>query len=135
MKHIATNGSTIVLLDDDAARRNIRAMVLMTHGYDVQCAATVVEAQTICRETRPSVVLVGTGNDCRSHSWLRQLAVSSRPRVGFLLNEGEHLCAVLFNGKTILAREGPDDIVARVAGLLSDRKAGFSDSRAAGGTT
>ena len=121
MKRISTKDkSTIVLLlDDDAARRSARAMVLMTHGYDVQCAATIVEAQTICREARPSVVLIGTGYDRRSHSWLRQLAMYSRPRVGFLLNEGENLCAVLFNGKTIMAREGPDDMVGRVEMLLS----------------
>ena len=108
----------VLLLDDNATRRAARAMVLMTHGYDVQCASTIMAAQAVCRETQPSIVLIGTGYDRRSYSWLQQLAAHPWPRVGFLLNEGENLCAVLFNGKTILAGEGPDDMVGRVEMLL-----------------
>ena len=110
--------SVILLLDDDAVRRNTRAVMLMTHGYDVHCASTLKQAQAICRETCPRLVLVGSAYERQAHRWLQQLAIRSQQRVGFLLNEGENLCAVLFNGRTILASEGPDDMVGRVEMLL-----------------
>lgn len=110
--------AVILLYDGDSVRRNTRAMMLMTHGYDVHCASTLAEAQVVCHETAPSLVLIGGGYERQSHRWLQQLAIRPRQRVGFLLNEGENLCAVLFEGKTILASEGPDDMVGRVEMLL-----------------
>lgn len=119
MKRIpATKNSVILLLDGDTSRRNIRAMMLMTHGYDVHCASTLKEALVICRRNSPQLVLIGDGPDRQSHRWLQELATRPQQRVGFLLDEGENLCAVLFNGRTIMASEGPDDMVGRVEMLL-----------------
>jgi hypothetical protein len=111
--------TTVVLLDDNGPRRSARAMVLMTHGYDVHCAATMVEAQSLCAEVRPALVLIGTGQGRHTRGWLQQFAIHPPQRVGFLLNEGQYLCAVSFNGKTIRGREGPDDMITRVAKLLA----------------
>jgi len=110
--------TTVLLLDDNGPRRSVRAMVLMTHGYDVHCAATIVDAKSLCEEVRPALVLIGTAQG-RIRGWLQQLALHPPRRVGFLLNEGEYLCAVSLNGETIRRSEGPDDMIARVAALLA----------------
>lgn len=119
MKPASAKARTILLVDDRSGRRNLRAIVLTTHGYDVQCVANLVDAQRQYRRFAPDLVLLGLSGNARS-AYRPDPFWCSQPgqRFGFLLNEGQNLCAVLFNGKTVLASEGPDDLVARVAMLL-----------------
>lgn len=113
-----TKAKRILLVDDDASRRNIRAVILFTHGYDVHCVPTISAAITWAG-SEPDLLLIG-GVDVRSDwRWLERIG-KQRPkqRVGFLLNEGETLCAVQFEGELLLAEEGPGDLVSRVEMLL-----------------
>lgn len=119
MKPASARARTILLVDDQARRRNLRAIVLTTHGYDVQCVTNLVDAQRQYRQQAPDLVLLGLTGNVRS-AYRPDLFWSSQPgqRFGFLLNEGQNLCPVLFNGRTVLSSEGPDDFVARVAMLF-----------------
>ena len=110
---------TILLVDDDTRRRNVRAIVLTTHGYDVQCVTNLVEAQRQCRRESPDLVLMGLSGNARSAYRLDPFwSAYPSQRFGFLLNEGQTLCPVMFNGRMVISSEGPDDLVERVAMLL-----------------
>jgi len=118
----AQTAATILLLDDDSRLRNSRATLLSDHGYEVQCAATAADAELHCRASAPDLVLVGLSGRAAATFFLdRQVrAANPRQRIGFLMHDDHSLCAVLFNGETILTRAGPDDLVGRVATLLRE---------------
>lgn len=114
-----TSATTILLVDDQVARRKARAMILLTHGYDVCSTPTIAEAVRLCAAQPTDLLLIGISGKidffCNAHSMRRS---GAQQRVGFLLNEGEELCAVRFNGELLLPREGPDDMLTRVEMLL-----------------
>jgi DNA-binding NarL/FixJ family response regulator len=119
MKRSSNVTPTILLVDDNTRRRNVRAIVLTTHGYDVQCASDLADAQQQYRRQSPDLVLMGLSGNARSAYRLDPFwSAQPSQRFGFLLNEGQNLCAVMFNGRTVMSSEGPDDLVARVAMLL-----------------
>jgi DNA-binding NarL/FixJ family response regulator len=119
MKRLSSVTPTILLVDDITGRRNVRAVVLSTHGYDVQCAADLADAQQQYRRQSPDLVLMGLSGNARSAYRLDPFwSAQPSQRFGFLLNEGQNLCAVMFNGRTVMSSEGPDDLVARVAMLF-----------------
>jgi CheY-like chemotaxis protein len=110
----------ILLLDDDALRRSTRAVILLTHGYDVESVATMSDALRVCGADEPDLLLIGVTQRMTPRSWLDRIGKSHpRQRVGFLLNEGEKLCSVQFEGELLMAEEGPADLVSRVAMLLN----------------
>jgi hypothetical protein len=110
---------TILLVDDDTRRRNARATVLTTHGYDVRCVANLAAAQRQCRRESPDLVLMGLSGNARNAYRLDPFwSAYPSQRFGFLLNEGQNLCPVTFNGRALISSESPDDMVARVAMLL-----------------
>lgn len=114
--------ASILLIDDNACRRTERALVLATHGYEVECAESYDDAVRQCRVNKPDLLLIGVTHAAESPSPQGHgFICGEQQALGFLLNEGQHLCAVEFNGKLLLAREGPDDFVARVAMLLDRR--------------
>jgi hypothetical protein len=111
--------TTILLVDDNSARRSARAMVLFTHGYDVECAASLAAAQPIFEADKPDLLLIGVSERIRPRSALQKFGVSHpQQRVGFLLNEGQELCPVWFDGELLMPAEGSDDVVSRVTALL-----------------
>lgn len=112
----------ILLLDDDASRRSTRAVILLTHGYEVESVANISDALRACGADEPDLLLIGVTETTASRSWPERIAKRyPRQRVGFLLNEGEKLCAVQFDGELLLAEEGPSDLISRVAMLLNPR--------------
>ena len=114
--------TTILLLDDDSRLRSSRATLLSDHGYAVQCAATAADAELHCRDSAPDLVLVGLSGRAAATFFLDRQVRAANPgqRIGFLMHEDHSLCAVLFNGETILPQAGPDDLVGRVATLLRE---------------
>ena len=115
-----TKAKKILLVDDDASRRSTRTMILLTHGYDVQCVPTMSAAMRAERGSEPDLLLIGVTNRITEKRWLERMAkLRPRQRVGFLLNEGENLCAVQFEGELLLPEEGAADFVSRVAMLLN----------------
>ena len=100
---------------------NAQAMMLSTHGYEVETANNASEARTRWHACRPDLVLLALGDSADGNFGLWQSIREADPaqRVGFLLNSSQNLCRVYLNGEVILRAEGSDDIIERVQKLLS----------------
>lgn len=121
----AGNGSShrasILLVDDDSRRRNLRAIMLSTHGYDVGSASNAVEAQSTWEVTRPDLVLVALSRyNAGTLEFLEGIKrVSPHQRVAFLNGESLHLAPLFYNGELIRKAEGPGDFLEQVGNLLA----------------
>ena len=114
--------ASVLLVDENAARRSERAIVLLTHGYEVECAASYEEAQRECRANKPDLLLIGITHPAEApFAKHHDFIFDPQQALGFLLNEGQELCALQFDGKLLSPREGPDDFLARVEMLLNRR--------------
>ncbi len=119
VKTTSRSAVKIVLVDDEIGHLNPSAIVLTTHGYDVECIATAAAGER-CLEIDPDLVLIGLHRDT-SHSF--RLAHSIRhirpgQRVGFFMRNEQFLCKLSYEGEAIRDREGADDLVRRVAEML-----------------
>ena len=69
--------------------------MLVTHGYELQCAASFADAQHQCRANEPELLLIGVTQAGRARSAPDQdLIGNAQQGVGFLLNEGKERSAV-----------------------------------------
>ncbi|MGE5112412.1 MAG: hypothetical protein ACM3JB_16225, partial [Acidobacteriaceae bacterium] len=48
----------ILLLESEGRSRDLHAMILMTHGYDIECTANYIQAWNMWRAKRPDLILV-----------------------------------------------------------------------------
>ena len=113
--------ASILLVDNDSSMRNLRAVMLSTHGYDVDSASNSVEAQSAWEVTRPDLVLVAFSRySAGTLEFLEGIKrVSPRQRVAFLNGESLHLAPLFYNGELIRKAEGPGDFLERVRALLA----------------
>lgn len=115
------DGMRILLVDDDSQLRSARAIMLSTHGYEVESASDTTEACRRGRASRPDlVVLALTATADRTFSFCQEIRKAlPAQRVGFLLAESQYLCPVFQDGGMILPGEGPEDFLGRVQEILS----------------
>ena len=113
--------ASILLVDNDSSMRNLRAVMLSTHGYDVDSASNSVEAQSAWEVTRPDLVLVAFSRySAGTLEFLEGIKrVSPQQRVAFLNGESLHLAPLFYNGELIRKAEGPGDFLERVRALLA----------------
>lgn len=111
----------ILLVDDNAHLRNTRAVMLSTHGYEVESVQDTTEACLRWAVNRPDLVLLSLSKTADRTFTLCPAIRESIPaqRVGFLLAESQYLCPVFLDGVVILRGEGPEDFLARVQAMLS----------------
>ncbi len=111
----------ILLVDDNSQLRNTRAVMLSTHGYEVEAVHDTMEACPRWRANRPHLVLLALSKTAdRTFSFCPDIRDSlPAQRVGFLLAESQYLCPVLLEGGVILKGEGPEDFLGRVQAMLS----------------
>ena len=114
-------GASILLVGCSTALTSTNAGMLSTHGYAVETVKSASEARARLRACRPDLVLLALGDSADGNFDLWQSIRKSDPgqRIGFLLAGTQYLCRVFFNGEMILRGEGPEDIVARVKGMLA----------------
>ncbi|MGH9556432.1 MAG: hypothetical protein ACRD2Y_11485 [Terriglobales bacterium] len=114
-------GARILLVGGNSPLMSTHAVMLSTHGYDVDTAKDASEARARWRACRPDLVLLALGDSSDGNFGLWQSIRQSDPaqRVGFLLTGAQYLCSVFFNGKLVLRGEGPEDIVERVKAMLA----------------
>lgn len=113
---------SVLLVDENGARRSERAIVLHTHGYEVECASSYAEAQRQCHAHKPDLLLIGITHPAEAPFALHHdFIFDPQQALGFLLDEGQNLCALHFDGTLLLPPEGPDDFLARVEMLLNRR--------------
>ena len=111
----------ILLVDDNSQLRETRALMLSTHGYEVEAVRDTMEACPRWRVCRPHLVLLALSETAdRTFSFCPDIRDSlPTQRVGFLLARSQYLCPVLLEGGVILQGEGPEDFLARVQAILS----------------
>ena len=111
----------ILLVDDNSQLREARALMLSTHGYEVEAVRDTMEACPRWRACRPHLVLLALSETAdRTFSFCPDIRDSlPTQRVGFLLAHSQYLCPVLLEGGVILQGEGPEDFLARVQAILS----------------
>lgn len=110
----------ILLVDDDPQLRNTRAVMLSTHGYEVESVPDTTEACQRWHANRPDLVLLALSERAdRTFSFCPEIRESlPAQRVGFLLAESQYLCPVFLDGGVILKGEGPEDFLGRVQAML-----------------
>jgi hypothetical protein len=110
---------SILLVGDHPPQLNSQAIVLGTHGYDVECVSSAAAGRQ-CRSTSPDLVLVGfNGRPAEMFGVAHTIQRSNpRQRIGLLIHDKQYLCSLSWDGKVIRGGEGPDDLIARVAALL-----------------
>lgn len=111
----------ILLVDDNSQLRHTRALMLSTHGYEVEAVRDTMEACLRWRANRPHLVLLALSKTSdRTFSFCPDIRDSlPAQRVGFLLAESQYLCPVFLDGGVILPGEGPEDFLGRVQAMLS----------------
>lgn len=115
-------GARILLVGENLRLMRTQAVMLSTHGYEVETVKDASEARARWRARRPDLVLVALSASAGSNFGVLRSIREWDPaqRVGFLLSGAQYLCRVFFNGELILRGEGPEDIVERVRALLSE---------------
>ena len=116
----------ILLLESRGISRDLHAMILMTHGYDVECTANDDQAWNMWKAKRPDLILVALDiREVRLFGLLErirrldssQMVRGLRPR----------LCSVLFDGCIVRVEMAPDDILV----VAHDAHAGVPRTQAA----
>lgn len=115
-------GMRILLVDDNSQLRNTRAVMLSTHGYEVESVSDTAEACLSWHAKRPDLVLlalsVGEMAD-QAFIWCQGIRDSiPAQRIGFLLAQTQYLCPVFLDGGVLLKGEGPEDFLGRVQAIL-----------------
>ncbi len=115
------NATRILLVGSDTLLTRSDAVMLGTHGYNVETVKSASEARERLRACAPDLVLLALSDSADGNFGLWQSIRQSDPaqRMGFLLTGTQYLCRVFFNGELVLQREGPEDIVERVKGMLA----------------
>jgi hypothetical protein len=110
---------SILLVGDHPPQLNSQAILLGTHGYDVECVRSAAAGRH-CRSTSPDLVLIGfTGRPDEMFVVAHTIQQANpRQRIGFLIHDKQYLCSLSWDGRVIRDGEGPDDLIARVAALL-----------------
>ena len=110
----------ILLVDDDSGMRNFRAIMLSTHGYEVESVSSSAEADLSWQATRPDLVLVAFSRyRAGTLEFLEKIKrVSPEQRVAFVNGESPHLSPLFYNGELIRKAEGPEDFIEQVGALL-----------------
>jgi len=115
-----TQRGSILLLDDDSRMRSLRAIMLSTHGYEVDSVNSPAEAHVRWEATRHDLVLVAFSR-YRSGTleFLENIKrVRPQQRVGLMNGESLHLSPLFYNGELIRKAEGPEDLIEQVGALL-----------------
>ncbi|HYX69749.1 MAG TPA: hypothetical protein VE825_11495 [Terriglobales bacterium] len=111
---------TILLVDDNAKSRNVRAISLTTHGYEVETIANASENEA-WRRGRYDLVLLSASQRLQRDMPAWRRIQKEHPRQQFMLvTDGSlQLCPVFYNGQEVLSVQGPEEMLERVAALLA----------------
>ena len=119
--HGRTQRGSILLVDDDSKMRSLRAIMLSTHGYEVELASSSAEAHLSWEATRPDLVLVAFARyRAGTLEFLERIKrVRPQQRIAFVNGESLHLSPLFYNGELIRKAEGPEDFIEQVRTLLA----------------
>lgn len=115
----SASGRTILLVDDSPEEKHVRAIMLNTHGYNVESVSNVDEAYRFSQTKHPDLVLLALSrnSDRESTLWERIKRANPRQRIAFLINNSLYLSPV-FRLSDLVRKPGQDDFVERIGALF-----------------
>jgi len=121
MSRLESRTKRILLVDDDARARNVRSMILSTHGYDVEAVADSDAALQSWKANRPDLILVALSRDSRaSFDRVEEIMRSgSEQPVSYVVNNSLRLSALFLNDVMIRHPEEAEAFMHRVQTLFS----------------
>lgn len=66
----SASGRTILLVDDSLKEKHLRAIMLNTHGYDVEAVSDIDDAYRFSQAKHPDLVLLALSKDSEGESTL-----------------------------------------------------------------
>jgi len=121
MKDVQTYTKRILLVDDDTRARNVRSVILSTHGYEVEAVGDSAAALDSWKASRPDLVLVSLSPRLRASFDRVQeiMRTDSEQPVGHLVSSSLRLSALFFNDVMIRHPEEAEAFMQRVQALFS----------------
>lgn len=115
----SASGRTILLVDDSPKEKHVRAIMLNTHGYDVESVSNIDEAFRFSQAKHPDLVLLALSKDTVGEStlWERIKRANPMQLVAFLINDSLYLSPV-FSISDLVRRPGQDDFVDKIGALF-----------------
>ena len=109
----------ILLLESRGRSRDLHAMILMTHGYGIECTANDVQAWNMWRTMRPDLILVAL--DIRNVQLFGLLErIRRRDSSQIVRGLRPRLCSVFFDGRIVRDEIPADDILVVAHGYHAD---------------
>ena len=104
---------SVLLLEASGRSRDMRAMILMTHGHDIECTASAAQAWRIWKTKRPDLVLVALDiHDRRLFEVVERIRRSDMSQLVGVLRPA--LCSLSVDGCTVRRAIPPDDLLVTV---------------------
>lgn len=115
----SASGRTILLVDDSLKEKHLRAIMLNTHGYDVEAVSNIDDAYRFSQAKRPDLVLLALSKDSEGESilWERIRRANPLQRVAFLINDSLYLSPV-FRMSDLVRKPGQNDFVEKIGALF-----------------
>ncbi len=111
---------TILLVDDSPKEKHVWAIMLNTHGYDVDSVSNTDDAYRFSQTKHPDLVLLALSKDSDGELTLWERIKHANPgqRVAFLINNSLYFSPV-FSMSDLVRKPGQDDLVERIGALFS----------------
>jgi DNA-binding NtrC family response regulator len=115
----SASGRTILLVDDSPKEKHVRAIMLNTHGYDVESVSNIDDAFRFSQAKHPDLVLLALSKDTAGEStlWERIRRANPLQRVAFLINDSLYLSPV-FSMSDLVRKPGQGDFVDKIGALF-----------------
>jgi CheY-like chemotaxis protein len=119
MRRGSASGRTILLVDDNPKEKHVRAIMLNTHGYNVESVSNTTDAYRFSQTKHPDLVLLALSKDSDGQSslWERIRRANPLQRVAFLINDSLYLSPV-FSVSDLVRKPGQDDFVDKIGALF-----------------
>jgi CheY-like chemotaxis protein len=111
---------SVLLLETSGRSRDMHAMILMTHGHDIECTANAARAWRIWKTKRPDLVLVALDiHDRRLFEVVERIRRSDMSQLVGVLRPA--LCSLSVDGRTIRRAMPPDDALVAAGATCRPR--------------
>jgi DNA-binding NtrC family response regulator len=113
------SAKTILLVDDSPKEKHTRAIMLNTHGYDVDSISNIDDAYRFSQTKHPDLVLLALSKDSDGELtlWERIKRANPLQRVAFLI-ENSLYSSPVFSISDLVRKPEQDDFVEKIGALF-----------------
>ena len=107
---------SVLLLQTSGRSRDMHAMILMTHGYDIDCTARAAQAWRMWKTKRPDLVLVALDiHDRRLFEVVERIRRADMSQLVGVLRPA--LCPLSVDGCTVRCATRSDDVLVAAGAI------------------